>query len=465
MAEGQRPFENWGSKSKARYMDLSGTAVSDKAKALIVDLAARIEGATAQRKKKHKASAPKLSDAVAAMLADLLTAAATDPRRKSYRQIRPAAFVGQRIRYHAFTRARLGMVTLGLLEQETGCFMRDDGVFEADPDGDFIGDPASTAEGDGIATRLRATGELFGIAERFEVTPSNIEQHFKRLPPTDVLELRRSKRSYQEDASVGKRMSYVRSNDTRLLEEQVAKLNAFLSEFRFENCPRLGFYRVFNGGDEPGFAWNLGGRLYDHARKESYQLLSEQKRLQTLIDGARVAEIDIRASHLTILYGVTKQRPNWKDDPYQVEGLALPRSVTKRWTTITLGHTRFHDKWPEGTAKKLGLSSKELSRRHPIKDVQKDVLRCHPLLRTYHRSGWSIHRLMFVESTIIIEAMTMLLNMGIPSLPVHDSLVVRETDVRLAQGFIAECFERHVGIAPNLTTAYADGRVSLLKGL
>jgi hypothetical protein len=56
--------------------------------------------------------------------------------------------------------------------------------------------------------------------------------------------------------------------------------------------------------------------------------------LRIAIGGEPVAELDIAASHLTLLHGLLGL-PAPQGDPYEVEG--LPRDVVKGWVTATIG--------------------------------------------------------------------------------------------------------------------------------
>ena len=82
------------------------------------------------------------------------------------------------------------------------------------------------------------------------------------------------------------------------------------------------FHRTFNLGDEEGFAWNKGGRLYSDG-KGSYQNIPRPERLKMTIDGESVCEIDIRASYLTILHALHRVPfyVSTEVDPYQISGI------------------------------------------------------------------------------------------------------------------------------------------------
>ena len=82
----------------------------------------------------------------------------------------------------------------------------------------------------------------------------------------------------------------------------------------------------------------MGGRLYSQHFTDSYQVMSAEQRLKMTINGDPVAEIDIRASYLTIflsLHGI--QLP--EDDPYELPGLGPEhRDAVKAWMVATFGN-------------------------------------------------------------------------------------------------------------------------------
>ena len=63
--------------------------------------------------------------------------------------------------------------------------------------------------------------------------------------------------------------------------------------------------------------------------------------------------------------------------------------------------------------------------------------------------GWS--NLMFIESEIIIGTMLELMSdYNIPSLPVHDCIIVRKSDQELAMRILSEQFRIKTGLIPKL---------------
>jgi hypothetical protein len=80
---------------------------------------------------------------------------------------------------------------------------------------------------------------------------------------------------------------------------------------------------------------------------DSYQQMPAEDRSKIKLNGEPVVELDIRASHLTILHAKLR-RPfdPAGDDPYRHP--KIPRYVLKAWVTMTLGYDRFQTRWSSG---------------------------------------------------------------------------------------------------------------------
>jgi hypothetical protein len=223
------------------------------------------------------------------------------------------------------------------------------------------------------------------------------------------------------------------STDTPLrFAAEVEEINEFVSQFEIEGANHAGFRRIFNQGDSEGFDWNKGGRLYG-VGEESYQLLHEDERAQIRLNGEPVVEVDIRASHLTIVYELMGQRLDVTDDPYEID--EFPRDVIKQWITMTLGYGRPHRAWPKSVKEdfaQIGIT--ELQKEFPIAVVRSAVFKRHPIIQDWLDSPYDCFDLMFIESEKIIKAMLALKrDHGALALPVHDSLIVARQNESLAR--------------------------------
>lgn len=96
--------------------------------------------------------------------------------------------------------------------------------------------------------------------------------------------------------------------------------------------------------------------------------------------------------------------------------------------------------------RELGI---ELSRDYPLKKITPVILGALPVLRKWERQKLSSLELMYYESQAIIgTVLTLIRNYQIPSLPVHDSLIVQSRHATLCKQLIVEHYERICRITP-----------------
>ena len=192
--------------------------------------------------------------------------------------------------------------------------------------------------------------------------------------------------------------------------------------------------------------------------EDSCQTLEKAQRLEMTINGEPVAEIDIRASCLTLLHGLMgsasaagvafdpKER-----DPYQAGNLS--RAIVKAWIAMTIGHKSFHRRWPSPVIEDLRDGDDGIGlKKYPINAVQHTILSAIPILADWPKQTLSGFDLMYSESDAVIGTMIELMNEhGLPSLSVHDSLVVPIHRAQLAYSVLERQFREIAGIAPQLT--------------
>jgi hypothetical protein len=105
-----------------------------------------------------------------------------------------------------------------------------------------------------------------------------------------------------------------------------------------------------------------------------------EKRLEMTINGEAVAEIDIKASHLTIYHAKRGAPLSRNSDPY--ERVGVDRTIAKLWTVVSLGNGKQAVRWPPETAKDYKKDTgKELAKVARAKDVRKAMLEAFPTLR------------------------------------------------------------------------------------
>jgi hypothetical protein len=422
----------------ARFVALDQRPLSDSAKALADHLADEIttrEIAAGNRsRKRSEKQQHQLAEAVARLTADLLTAAQQRHTRWSYALLDSGRYSGAEVPYRPFKAAYDGLQRLGHIQVLAGYFQRDP---------DF---PT------GNAARLRGTDVFFDHCAAYGLTPDNTDAHFYRGLPSDPLVLKRASARKDGRKVGGRRMRKQKSDTAQRLRRDLQEINSFLDGIHLEGGKHAGYRRIFNEGDRPGFNWDKGGRLYS-VGDDNYQRMKKRDRLQMRLDGEPVAEIDVKASYLTILYALHGQQLDFQRDPYDVPG--VEREVVKQWVTMTLGFDRFHKRWPPEAKRDL---EKDVGRlRFTAPKVQERVLERHPILANWPEQKTSCFDLMFMESEAVVNTILRLKREhGVPCLSVHDSIVVPMPQVPEAKALLAAEYKSATGAIPMLEVECPD---------
>jgi len=413
-----------------RYMGLSYAAKTREALSLVNHLADSVHSTL----DKLYGVTNKLRQAVAAILADLLSIASQSDERLLYRPRGVADFKGQRIGYRPCIDALNGLVTLDLLHHKPGIWL------------------GSHRQGEGDTARYRAKPALLELALRYGITPGNWRSHFAPAPrPTAMAHpvIVRGKRQFWDKEDKGKKLPIIKTDPAYIAAaEQVNRINTYMAPQLITGCKHDGFIRIFNHGDQPGFAYNMGGRLYSKASGVSYQNMEKHHRHDMRINGEPVVELDIRASFLTILYAQRGIAPDPSVDPYTFG--TIPREVIKAWIAMTLGYDRFHSKWSDETVEKL-IEDKGINLRkaYGIDTVRAAVIDEHPILHGWPHSTVRWQNLQYLESSAIIDAVEALgLRHGITALPLHDALLVERYNIDTASEILADTFRKRIGVIP-----------------
>lgn len=431
----------------AKMATLAGAASSPEATALIVSLAEHIEAherahGVRQRSRKvaYRAS---LHRALAALLADLIEAS----RRVQeagfvYRSMQAKGFSGGPVTYRSFVAIVEYLAALGFIERLGG--FRDD---PARPFGGNSNGPVTNRK----AARFRATPSLLDMIKAHGIDPANLSEHFAFTPPDHsarpLLALKTSSSRYGYVKVRGSDMPVPRTAGTKALADEVRTINDFLGTVTIVGASFHGLYRSFVMGDLPNYRWDKGGRLYAYG--DSYQTAKKAIRLAMTLNGDPVVEIDIKASHLTVLHALLGKPLEIGEDAY--EGLGVDREVAKAWLTATLGKGAPVTRWSKAaTDEHFKRTGRKLTDDHKASQVGAKVMARYPLLLRLEDTGISWADLTFKESEAMVGAVLELIGQRIPALPVHDSLVVPAKDEAAASAVLAYHFERVVGVRPRL---------------
>jgi hypothetical protein len=422
-------LNNINTNTEDRYMSLSYTAETRESLVLVDYLAKSIHSTL----DKFYGVTNKLRQAVAAILADLLSIANQSDDRLLYRPRGVADFKCQRIGYRPCIDALNGLVTLGLLHYRPGIWL------------------GSHRQGEGDTARYRAKPALLELALRHGITPGNWRSHFTPAPRPSAMAhpvIVRGKRQFWDQEDKGKKLTVIKTDPAYIAAaEQVNRINAYMAPQLITGCKHDGFIRIFNHGDQDGFAYNMGGRLYSKASGVSYQNMEKHHRRDMRIHGEPVVELDLRASFLTILYAQRGIAPDPLIDPYTFG--PIPREVIKAWIAMTLGYDRFHSNWSDETAEKLEGEGIDVRKEYPIDSVRAAIIDEHPILHGWPKSTVRWQNLQYLESSAIIDAVEILgLRHGITAFPLHDALLVQRSNIDTASEVLADTFRERIGVIP-----------------
>jgi hypothetical protein len=170
-----------------------------------------------------------------------------------------------------------------------------------------------------------------------------------------------------------------------------------------------------------------------------------------------VAEIDIKASYLTIYHAKVVGQPlDSSSDPYARAEVA--RDVAKLWVVHSFGKSKPQMRWPPGAIKDYKKDTgNDLGKVAKAKDVAEKMLAAFPALKQLkdHHDIWA--DLQFLEAEAVIGTMLVLMRShGVPSLAMHDGILVPRSRVELAKKVLTEQFRKVVGVEPMLTVEMAE---------
>ncbi len=424
--------------AKARYMALDRYPVTDLANELCRTVGDYLIDTDRKRKNRRgKKALKKYHRATGAVIADLILGFRREKSPLSYRTLSAATFNDGPVSYRNFKSIINSLEGLGLVFKAAQGFYK------------------RAIISSGQATCYCVSPLLLEIAAEFEITPANIDKHFACELPRTPLVLHAAKDRHDWRHSISryrpftgeKKVHFEPTDQTRKLEAEVTELNEFFSEFKLEGGTHRGYRRIFNLSSEVGYRWNKGGRLYS-VGEENYQMLPAGERALMRINGEPVVELDIRASFLTILYAQHCQTLDLSTDPYQIKG--IPRHVVKQWVEMTVGHNTYHRSWPKALKNRFFEDTGyKLQKVHHIKTVRDAVLSKHPVIAKRQNHHTDIFDLMYLEAEAMVRAMLQLKRAyGIPSLTVHDSIIVRERDVCAAAEAVTRNFKSVCGVEP-----------------
>ena len=320
------------SEPKERYADLRSRTRTSSAWDLVFNIYDKIaehEQKTGSRvRKRHAKSGVKFADAIERFVGDLLRAReGTTAPAIVYHPVGKSSFTHDPVKYDMFMRALEGLKALGLVGHRKGRTRYQKM--------DFDGVVSVTMPGH--AARFWPTGKLLRLAGDYGICSENVGEHFSPEPPPHPLVLRDYATGRGRYREQGRIVKFKRTPETERLEKDIRELNDFLAQFTLRGGQHHGYTRVFNN-----LSWKAGGRLYSPGN--SYQQMSKADRLNITINNEAVAEIDIKASQLTIYHAMIGEPLAGSGDPYAHAG--IERQIAKQWIVASLGKGKPMMRWP-----------------------------------------------------------------------------------------------------------------------
>jgi hypothetical protein len=425
----------------AVYAPLTGRPVSDQGRAVVALLYNAItmhERAAGLRKYERGKTSAQFEKAIGAFAADLLLART---HKKSggwiQRSLRDESFDNGPVTRTQGRAVVDGLTALGLIRHVKG-----------------YTEMTGFGAGRNVSPKLRAEPAMLKLARECGVDIEKAKLHFSVGPPKDLVVVR-GESVYDGYKKIKGKVLKVEVPEH--LRNEMQELNTFLEGFTLEHGTHRGFFRCYNNGDRTGFDFDRGGRLYS-AGEESYQNLPSAERLKLKINGEAVAEVDVRASFITILYAMHKL--DFDGDPYVIPDFGSGgRQAVKMFVAATIGNGAPIEKWSKKHAKDFfDDTGIKLGKRWPLPFVSQSALEKHPVLRRLdepvkgRKRDWS--DLMWIESQAILRTMLDLKrNYQVPSYPVHDSLIVPKSKAdravaQLSAHYFGELLNYH--FAPTL---------------
>jgi hypothetical protein len=428
----------------ATFASLEGQACTEAAQSLTEAVYEQVlhRLARAESEGAAKTNRKKLTLATGAFLADLLTAKGA----WVYRSLKKDGFTGS-VGARAFLPLQQAMRELGLAEHHDGVVSHWVRLDESGP----------TLANRRWASRYRPTEKLISLANEHGISLENALDHFDYGLPKQPLQKRAASTRDEGRKVRGRNIKFEHTDLSQKLEADVRELNEFLAKQSFGGgCIHRGYVRIFHNGDASHFDWDQGGRLYSQPANTNYQQQSGEKRLKMTINGSPVVEIDLRASYLTIFHAWHGMQLDQDKDPYVIPELGSEaRDIVKLWVAATFGNTALLRKWPSDL-----LKNYEKDHGHPLDRKRYTVTKLRDKITAHHpileRWGHAINGrvrtwadLMFAESQVIVGTMVALMKMrAIPSLAVHDSLIVPQEDADLTCQVLKSSYSYHLRAVP-----------------
>ncbi len=298
----------------------------------------------------------------------------------------------------------------------------------------------------GMRSRMRATPKLVKLFKSYNITTAMVT----RDEAEEVIILRKTKDKdgYKEtidykdtDTSNQMRSSLVKINellantwiDLEVPDVTLVEINKRLERKKDKqpiDFTRRKLKRIFSNS-----SFKQGGRFY-HGW---WQEIPSEFRKYITINGKRTREMDYAGMHIRMMYAMEGEELDDSFDPYKLKDYSSHRKQVKQaLNTIINAKT----KWEAigSIANKLTLP-----KGRDANDLYKQLEQMHPKIKHYFGTGEGI-KLQHLDSKIAEMVLLELTEQGIVALPVHDSFIIRRSQMVNLNGIMKKAFKRVVKV-------------------
>lgn len=251
---------------------------------------------------------------------------------------------------------------------------------------------------------------------------------------TNVIELRGKK---THKGGKAKLIKYEETDLTRQYRDEMEQINAHLRQAdicyqgnKDIDDSRRDLKRVFINGSFEEFGRLCGG---------FWSNMKNEDRREITIGEDWVVSLDYGQMGLRLAYSLAKA-PITFDDGYLIPGWEKAREGTKKLINIML-NTSNRDNWYISSTIKKAYKYRE----NIEGQLFKDVFEFHAPIA--HLFGQPLgNKFMFLESEILIDVLLELNEKGITALPVHDCVLIKESDAEVTKEVMLRIFNEHTAV-------------------
>ena len=423
------------SPEKARAFNPFLCAITDKLKALIVEVQKQVRGYEAYYKTRDRARRPADQLTYERAIVCDLCAVTLEPQHNSLHLPLSNKILRAKSRYKGIALGKTLPDILNILSAPEMDFVV---VEKGHSNFKIVDEDLNMAFAGGRQTILMAEQKLLSRIERFEITRDDLGHASEE----EVLVLRAPKR---HAASIAEHEEYEDDQTTLGLRRQMTGINAWLGaadiscSFPEANTAQRRLRRIFNNSD---FA--QGGRLYGGF----WQSMSSDERQEHIsINQDAVVECDYGQMNILLLYAVAAAQDHLPPgDLYDLSDYGLPKSCRpgiKKVMQTVINSTVLPRRLPK-------RSRKYFPPRISLRDILAAIEKKHPMIFPLMTSGIGM-QLFRTEADILVNVLEALRAKGIVALPVHDAVLVADEDKDTTLMIMKEVFKDHTGITPQVT--------------